>query len=227
MSTWILLATAEPSALRILCMSLKQEGYLIDQSFDGHKALDRISRFAYNIVLLDAALPKLSGIEVCKCVRETCDVPIIVFSHNGNTMDEIMSLEYGAHDYIIDPSNLLVFKARVKAILRRTIRKPIVPVQLSVGKLFLDTSTRSVKRNGITICLGAYEYELLKLFMLYPERLFTKEELLSAIWGSDNIKDYSLLAHGICRLRKKIDNDSNNLSYILSKRGVGYYFKSA
>jgi len=224
----ILLVDDEPLILKGLRFSLQQEGYEIDQAADGEEALEKIRENAYDLVLLDVMLPKLSGIEVCQQVRETSDVPIIMLTAKGEDMDKILGLEFGADDYMTKPFNILEVKARIKSILRRTavVRGP-QKTQLSEGGLFLDSQTRSVEVNGSPVNLTVKEFDLLQYFMASPGRVFTREELLENVWGYEYMGDFRTVDVHIRRLRSKIEPDPDKPQYVVTKWGVGYYFGHA
>ncbi len=224
----ILLVDDEPLILKGLRFSLQQEGYEIDQAADGEEALEKIRENAYDLVLLDVMLPKLSGIEVCQQVRETSDVPIIMLTAKGEDMDKILGLEFGADDYMTKPFNILEVKARIKSILRRTSSvRGSGKTQLSGGGLFLDAETRSVEVNGSPVNLTVKEFDLLQYFMASPGRVFSREELLENIWGYDYLGDFRTVDVHIRRLRTKIEPDPDKPQYIVTKWGVGYYFGNA
>ncbi|HPY37726.1 MAG TPA: response regulator transcription factor [Clostridia bacterium] len=228
MAIRILLVDDEPLILKGLRFSLQQEGYEIDQAADGEEALKKIRENAYDLVLLDVMLPKLSGIEVCQQVRETSDVPIIMLTAKGEDMDKILGLEFGADDYMTKPFNILEVKARIKSILRRTavVRGP-QKTQLSEGGLFLDSQTRSVEVNGSPVNLTVKEFDLLQYFMASPGRVFTREELLENVWGYEYMGDFRTVDVHIRRLRSKIEPDPDKPQYVVTKWGVGYYFGHA
>ncbi len=228
MAVRILLVDDEPLILKGLRFSLQQEGYEIDSAADGEEALHKISETPFDLILLDVMLPKLSGIEVCQRVRETSDVPIIMLTAKGEDMDKILGLEYGADDYMVKPFNILEVKARIKTILRRASgRREEKKPQLAGGGLFLDATSRSVEADGKPINLTVKEFDLLQLFMSNPGRVFSREELLETIWGSDYFGDFRTVDVHIRRLREKIEADPAKPLHILTKWGVGYFFGHA
>ncbi len=228
MAVRILLVDDEPLILKGLRFSLQQEGYEIDSAADGEEALEKVFGNQYDLILLDVMLPKLSGIEVCQRVRETSDVPIIMLTAKGEDMDKILGLEYGADDYMVKPFNILEVKARIKTILRRASgRREEKKPQLAGGGLFLDSVTRSVEADGKPINLTVKEFDLLQLFMSNPGRVYSREELLETIWGSDYFGDFRTVDVHIRRLREKIEADPAKPLHILTKWGIGYYFGHA
>ncbi len=228
MAVKLLLVDDEPLILKGLRFSLQQEGYEIDEAADGEEALEKLSRGAYDLILLDVMLPKVSGIEVCQRVRETSDIPIIMLTAKGEDMDKILGLEYGADDYMTKPFNILEVKARIKSILRRSVgRREQAKTQLVSEGLSLDSTTRSVEADGKPVNLTVKEFDLLHLFMSNTGRVYTREELLELIWGYDYIGDFRTVDVHIRRLREKIEPDAANPQHILTKWGVGYYFGHA
>ena len=228
MAVRILLVDDEPLILKGLRFSLQQEGYEIDSAADGEEAFQKITDNQYDLILLDVMLPKLSGIEVCQRVRETSDVPIIMLTAKGEDMDKILGLEYGADDYMVKPFNILEVKARIKTILRRASgRREEKKPQLAGGGLFLDSTSRSVEADGKPINLTVKEFDLLQLFMSNPGRVYSREELLETIWGSDYFGDFRTVDVHIRRLREKIESDPAKPLHILTKWGIGYYFGHA
>ncbi len=228
MAVRILLVDDEPLILKGLRFSLQQEGYEIDSAADGEEALQKILGNQYDLILLDVMLPKLSGVEVCQRVRETSDVPIIMLTAKGEDMDKILGLEYGADDYMVKPFNILEVKARIKTILRRASgRREEKKPQLAGGGLVLDSVSRSVEADGKPINLTVKEFDLLQLFMSNPGRVFSREELLETIWGSDYFGDFRTVDVHIRRLREKIEADPAKPLHILTKWGIGYYFGHA
>lgn len=225
MAKRILLVDDEPLIIKGLKFALEQDGYEIDTAFDGQEAVDKILSSAYDIVLLDVMLPKLTGIEVCQRVRESCDVPIIMLTAKGEDMDKILGLEYGADDYMTKPFNILEVKARIKSILRRTGTKaPVQKALFEADNLMLDVSSRSVAIDGREVNLTVKEFDLLHLFLANPGHVYSREDLLETIWGADYIGDFRTVDVHIRRLREKIEKDPAKPAFIMTKWGVGYYF---
>ena len=225
MAKRILLVDDEPLILKGLKFSLEQDGYETDTASDGEEALAKMRNGGYDIVLLDVMLPKLSGIEVCQNIRETSNVPIIMLTAKGEDMDKILGLEYGADDYMTKPFNILEVKARIKSILRRTGAAPEAPkLELTVRDITINIGNRSVVAHGEPVNLTVKEFDLLQLFMNNPGKVYSRDELLETIWGFDYLGDVRTVDVHIRRLREKIEKDSTKPAYIMTKRGVGYYF---
>jgi DNA-binding response OmpR family regulator len=206
---------------------LEQEGYAVDEASDGHTALEHIRAEEYQLILLDVMLPGMSGMDVLRQLRDTSDVPVIMLTAKGEDMDRILGLEYGADDYMVKPFNILEVKARIKSVLRRTTSKKQVQSNFTANGLFIDASSRSVKRDKTEINLTAKEFNLLWAMANQRGRVFSREELHDTLWKSEHESDgYDLRTVDvhIRRLREKIESDPANPRYILTKWGVGYYF---
>ncbi len=224
MAKRILLVDDEPLMLKGLKFALEQDGYSIDTAEDGEEAVKKMLSEQYDLVLLDVMLPKLSGIEVCQTVRAESDVPIIMLTAKGEDMDKILGLEYGADDYMTKPFNILEVKARIKSILRRTGDRDAGKLELERNGLTINIGSRSVTVNGEPVNLTVKEFDLLKLLMSSPGKVFTRDNLLETIWGFDYLGDFRTVDVHMRRLREKIEPDAANPKYILTKWGVGYYF---
>ena len=205
--------------------SLEQDGMEVDCAYDGEEALEMIRNKEYDIILLDVMLPKLTGFEVCQQVREFSGVPIVMLTAKGEDMDKILGLEYGADDYIIKPFNILEVKARLKAIIRRTSPKPKETARfIENGDMRLDCEGRRVYVAGKEINLTAKEFELLELLILNANKVYSRENLLKLVWGSDYPGDVRTVDVHIRRLREKIEEKPSDPKYVITKWGVGYYF---
>ncbi len=197
----------------------------VDCAYDGEEALEKIKNKEYDIVLLDVMLPKLTGFEVCQHVREFSTVPIVMLTAKGEDMDKILGLEYGADDYITKPFNILEVKARIKAIIRRTSPKPKDMVKtIESGDLKLDCEGRRVYVAGNEINLTAKEFELLELLVLNVNKVYSRENLLKLVWGTDYPGDVRTVDVHVRRLREKIEKNPSEPKYVHTKWGVGYYF---
>ena len=205
--------------------SLEQDGMAVDCAYDGEEALSYARENTYDIVLLDIMLPKLTGFEVCQQIREFSNVPIIMLTAKGDDMDKILGLEYGADDYITKPFNILEVKARIKAIMRRTEPKTAKAESVvEIGAVRLDCDGRRVYINGKEIGLTAKEFEVLELLMRNPNKVYSRENLLKLVWGSDYPGDVRTVDVHIRRLREKIEDNPSEPKFVHTKWGVGYYF---
>lgn len=208
--------------------SLEQDGMEVDCAYDGEEALEKAKQNAYDIILLDIMLPKLTGFEVCQQIRDFSNVPIVMLTAKGEDMDKILGLEYGADDYITKPFNILEVKARIKAIMRRTTPKKAEEAQIKIiesGDMRIDRDNRRVTIAGKEINLTAREFEVLELLALNPNKVYSRESLLKLVWGADYPGDVRTVDVHIRRLREKIETNPSEPRYVYTKWGVGYYFK--
>lgn len=212
-----------------LKFSLEQEGYEVDCAYDGQEAVDKCKEKEYDILLLDLMLPILSGYEVCQQVREFSDMPIIMLTAKGDDMDKILGLEYGADDYITKPFNILEVKARIKAIIRRNKKRSVsVPQEPKViisGKMKLDIEAKRLYIEDIEIKLTVKEFDILKLLAENPGKIYSREQLLTIIWGSKYPGDARTVDVNVRRLREKIEENPAKPEYVHTKWGMGYYFQ--
>ena len=228
MSYKILVVDDEKLIVKGIKYSLVQDEMDVTAAYDGEEALGYLKSDAFDLVVLDVMLPKLDGLEVLRQTREFSSVPVIMVTAKGDDLDKIMGLEYGADDYITKPFNILELKARIKAILRRSIKKMEVGENKAVLKskdLELDTDSRLVLIKGKEVNLTAKEFDLLALFMENPGKVYSRESLMSIIWESSSICDVRTVDVHIRRLREKIEENPGEPKYILTKWSVGYYFK--
>ncbi len=193
------------------------------------KALEKIREQEYDIILLDVMLPKLTGFEVCQQVREFSSVPVVMLTAKGDDMDKILGLEYGADDYITKPFNILEVKARIKAIMRRTRKRAPEKENRRIvqkGEFRLDCEGRRLNIAGREINLTAKEFDLLELMALNPNKVYSRDHLLNAVWGYDYPGDVRTVDVHIRRLREKIEQKPSEPKYVHTKWGVGYYFNA-
>ncbi len=228
MSQKILIVDDEPLLVKGLKYGLEQDGYTTEAAYDGKKALELQEKGNFDLIILDLMLPEIDGLEVCQKIREKSDVPIIMLTAKGEDMNKILGLEYGADDYMTKPFNILELKARIKAILRRASNKEakLGDQIIYVDDFIINTLGRKVTVNGKEINLTAKEFDLLILLATNPGKVFTREELLEIIWGYEYFGDLRTVDVHIRRLREKIEKNSDNYEYILTKWGVGYYFRN-
>ena len=223
----VLVVDDEKLIVKGIRFSLEQDGMEVDCAYDGEEALELAKNNQYDMVLLDVMLPKMSGFEVSQQIREFSNVPIVMLTAKGEDMDKILGLEYGADDYITKPFNILEVKARIKAIMRRTGRKNEEKASLRVIEnrdMRLDCDGRRVYIKNREINLTAKEFEVLELLMKNPNRVYSRENLLKIVWGSDYPGDVRTVDVHIRRLREKIEETPSEPIYVHTKWGVGYYF---
>ena len=227
MAQRVLVVDDEKLIVKGIRFSLEQEGMEVDCAYDGEEAVQKAKENEYDIILLDVMLPKLDGFEVCQQIREFSSVPVIMLTAKGDDMDKILGLEYGADDYITKPFNILEVKARIKAIIRRTKKKAPEKENRKVvekGDLHLDCDSRRLNIGGKEINLTAKEFDLLELMALNPNKVYSRDHLLNAVWGYDYQGDVRTVDVHIRRLREKIEANPSEPKYVHTKWGVGYYF---
>lgn len=228
MDTKVLIVDDEVLLVKGLKYSLEQDGYIIDVAYDGNEAVEKANHEKYDLIILDLMLPGIDGLEVCQKIREKSQVPIIMLTAKGEDINKILGLEYGADDYLTKPFNILELKARIKAILRRSHAKEtkIGEQVIQIDDFTINTLGRKLTVRGQDISLTAKEFDLLLLLASNPAKVFTREELLEIIWGYEYFGDLRTVDVHIRRLREKIEKNSSQAEYILTKWGVGYYFRS-
>ena len=226
MSKKALVVDDEKAIVKGIKFSLEQDDIVVDCAYDGQEALDMAKATEYDIILLDVMLPKLTGFEVCQQIREFSNVPIIMLTAKGDDMDKILGLEYGADDYITKPFNILEVKARIKAIIRRTVRTTDSAKVMTFGDLKLNEEYRRVFVKDKEINVTSREYELLELLASTPGKTYSREELLETIWGSDYPGDERTVDVHIRRLREKLENNPSEPRFVRTKWGAGYYFQA-
>lgn len=223
----VLVVDDEKLIVKGIRFSLEQDDMQVDCAYDGEEALAYARENQYDIILLDVMLPKLTGFEVCQQIREFSNVPIIMLTAKGEDMDKILGLEYGADDYITKPFNILEVKARIKAIMRRIEPQKNSKDAAKIienGDVRLECEDRRVYILGREISLTAKEFEVLELLMLNPNKVYSRENLLKLVWGTDYPGDVRTVDVHIRRLREKIEENPSDPKYVHTKWGVGYYF---
>lgn len=228
----ILVVDDEKLIVKGIRFSLEQDGMEVDCAYDGEEAIELAKRTEYDVVLLDVMLPKFDGFEVCQAIREFSEMPIIMLTAKGGDMDKILGLEYGADDYITKPFNILEVKARIKAIMRRNARKSGGNGRkenqiITAGDLRLDREGRRVFIGEKEINLTAKEFDLLELFVCNPNKVYSREALLSLVWGNKTTEsgDVRTVDVHVRRLREKVEPSPSDPKYVHTKWGVGYYFR--
>lgn len=220
MSTKILVVDDDPAIAEMLKMVLDREGFETMSVGDGAEAVQAVEREDPDLILLDLMLPSMSGIDVCRTVRETKTTPIIMLTAKTDTVDVVLGLESGADDYVTKPFKPKELVARVRARLRSQDEGP--EDVLHVGDLEIDVPGHSVTRDGEEIPLTPLEFELLRALASKPKQVLSREELLEEVWGYQHSSDNRLVNVHIQRLRAKIERDPENPSIVLTVRGVGY-----
>ena len=223
MTPYVLVVEDEDALATLLHYNLDKEGYVVGVAGDGEEALTMASERAPDLVILDWMLPKVSGIEVCRRLRgrsETRNVPIIMLTARGEESDRIRGLDTGADDYVVKPFSMIELPARVRAVLRR-IRPGLADDRITVGDIVIDRVAHRVKRQGKEVHLGPTEFRLLDYLMQHPGRVFSREQLLDAVWGSDVYVEARTVDVHIGRLRKALNGDVDG-DPIRTVRSAGY-----
>ena len=227
MATKILVVDDERVLVKGIKFNLESEGYQVEVGYDGEAAVELARGGAFDLIILDLMMPKIDGLQACMRIREFSNVPIIMLTARSEDTDKIIGFECGADDYITKPFNILELKARIRALLRRASGAVQARQQsrITVGGLTLDMEQRVAIRDGETVELTAKEYDLIELLMKNPRRVYSRENLMNVVWGYSYTGDYRTVDVHIRRLREKLERTPAEPEYIMTKWGVGYYFK--
>lgn len=225
----ILIVDDEKNIVEIIAFNLKKEGYQVIKAADGEEGLQKALEEDPDLILLDIMMPKMDGYEVCKKIREKKNTPIIMLTARAEEVDKVLGLELGADDYVTKPFGVRELMARVKANLRKSaVREEVaeepVPAEGNFGRLDINAERYEVRKDGKIIDLTLREFELVKFLSAQKGQVFTRETLLEKVWGYEYYGDVRTVDVTIRRLREKIEDTPNKPTYILTKRGVGYYF---
>ena len=229
-SPTILLVDDEESVRTVLAFPLEKDGYAVVQAGDGDEALRLFAEQPIDLVVLDLMLPRLDGLEVCKRLRATSTVPIIMLTARDDELDKVLGLELGADDYITKPFSIREFRSRVRALLRRA-RQPHLPgaesaeERIEADGLVIDIGRRLVEVRGEPVQLTYVEFELLRTLASSPGRVFSRRMLLEALWKSADYRDPRTIDVHVRHLREKLEAEPRTPELILTVRGVGYRFR--
>ena len=226
----ILLADDEQSIQTLLSFPLRKDGYEVTTAADGREALARFNETKFDLVVLDVMMPRMDGLEVCRRIRARHTVPIIMLTAKAEEIDKVLGLELGADDYITKPFSLREFRSRVRAALRRagmqTQAEPEADeVPLTVHELDIDPAKRAVRVRDEIVDLTFVEFEILNALARNPGRVFTRDMLLTRIWGDSAYRDPRTIDVHIRHLREKLETDPKEPEYLFTVRGVGYRFR--
>jgi DNA-binding response OmpR family regulator len=224
----ILVVDDEKIIVKGIKINLEKDGYEVETAYDGEEAVRMAYDSSIDLILLDLMLPKKDGFTVCREIRSFSDVPIIMLTAKSEDIDKILGLEYGADDYITKPFNIREVTARIKAILRRVdpARENSNNKEVIVsGDIVLDYNRRVVTVRNEKVELTGKEFELLELFLKNPGKVYTRENLLDIAWNFENHREIRKVDVHIRRLREKIEVDPADPKYIMTKWGVGYYYR--
>ena len=223
----ILVAEDETHLNQLIGGKLQAEHYSVDSCFNGQEALDYLAGAEYDAVILDLMMPVLDGLAALQQMRRAGNTtPVLLLTARSGVDDRVEGLDAGADDYLTKPFNILELKARVRALLRRAagVQRSQGAV-LTVGDLSLNTEERVAIRDGKTVDLTAKEYDLIELLMRNPRRVYSRENLMNVVWGYTYAGDYRTVDVHIRRLREKLEKNPAEPDHIMTKWGVGYYFK--
>lgn len=224
----ILVVDDEKLLVKGMRFNLENEGYEVETAYDGKTAVELARNGSFDLIILDVMMPEMDGLETCMHIREFSDVPVIMLTARSEDTDKLMGFEYGADDYVTKPFNILELKARIRALLRRSGSAAAAKKSslLTCGELSLDTEQRLAMKKGEVVELTAKEYQLMELFMNNPRRVYSREMLMDTVWGYTYAGDYRTVDVHIRRLREKLETNPAEPEYIMTKWGVGYYFKA-
>ena len=220
--TRVLVVEDEESYSDALAYMLRKEGFEVAIAADGNAALAEFDRNGADIVLLDLMLPGIPGTEVCRQIRATSSVPVIMVSANDDEVDKVVGLELGADDYVTKPYSPRELVARIRAVLRRGTEPDLAPMTLEAGPVRMDTERHVVTIDGEDVRLPLKEFELLEMFLRNPGRVLTRGQLIDRVWGSDYVGDTKTLDVHVKRLRAKIEPSPAEPVFLTTVRGLGY-----
>ena len=223
----ILVVDDEALLVKGIRFNLQNEGYDVITGSDGLGAVQAVREQNPDLVVLDVMMPNMDGLTACSKIREFSNIPIILLTAKADDMDKLMGFEHGADDYLTKPFNILELKARIRALLRRAnpVEKAVPSNNLTIGTISLDLDARNAYRNGTLADLTAKEFDVIEFLMRNPNRVYSREALLDTIWAYEYRSDIRTVDVHIRRLREKLEENPAEPKYILTKWGVGYYFR--
>lgn len=221
----ILIVDDEELLVKGIRFNLQNDGYEVVTGGNGADAVRLAADPEIGLIILDVMMPIMDGQEACRRIREFSDVPIIMLTAKTEDMDKLLGFEHGADDYLTKPFNILELKARIKALLRRSGRSE-ARNRITCGPITVDSTEKNAYKNGVLADLTAKEFNLVELLIRNPNRVYSREALLDLIWGDDYRSDIRTVDVHIRRIREKLEDDPAQPNHILTKWGVGYYFKA-
>ncbi len=227
----VLVVEDEANIVDILTFNLEREGYRVLSAYDGQAGLETAQREKPDLILLDLMLPRLNGFQVCRTLRESGDtVPILMLTAREEESDKVKGLELGADDYITKPFSIRELMARVKSNIRRS-DMPARPAEgaalIELGRLRLDNETATAYKDGSPLELSQREYELISFLAAHPDKVFSREELMEHVWNyAGYVGDVRGVDVAVRRLREKLEDDPANPRFVVTRRGLGYYFST-
>ena len=222
----ILVVDDEALLVKGIRLNLQNEGYEVITGSNGAEAVLAAKTQEPDLIILDVMMPEMDGLEACSRIREFSQVPIIMLTAKADDMDKLMGFEQGADDYLTKPFNILELKARVRALLRRTQAQTAAKTQLfQIGSISLDPNGRNAYKDGVLVELTAKEFDVIELLMRNANRVYSREALLDTLWAYEYRSDIRTVDVHIRRLREKLEENPADPQYIMTKWGVGYYFR--
>jgi len=224
----ILVVDDEALLVKGIRFNLQNEGYDVITGSDGLDAVKAVQEEQPDLVVLDVMMPNMDGLTACAKIREFSDIPIILLTAKADDMDKLIGFDHGADDYLTKPFNILELKARIRALLRRagsSSARQETGNTLTIGSIMLDLDARNAYRSGEMADLTAKEFDVIEFLMRNPNRVYSREALLDTIWAYEYRSDIRTVDVHIRRLREKLEENPAEPKYILTKWGVGYYFR--
>lgn len=222
----ILVVDDEELLVKGIRFNLQNDGYQVVTGTNGREAIELAHDPEVRLIVLDIMMPEIDGLEACRRIRDFSDVPIIMLTARTQDMDKLLGFEHGADDYLTKPFNILELKARIRALLRRSGGYEQQRSRITVGALTVDTQERNVYKDGVLVDLTAREFDVLELLIRNPNRVYSRENLLDLIWGYEYHSDIRTVDVHIRRIREKLETVPAAPEYVMTKWGVGYYFKA-
>ena len=222
----ILVVDDEELLVKGIRFNLQNDGYEVVTGTNGREAVELAHDPEVRLIILDIMMPEIDGLEACRRIREFSDVPIIMLTARTQDMDKLLGFEHGADDYLTKPFNILELKARIRALLRRSGGYETKRDRITVGAITVDTRERNVYKDGVAVDLTAREFDVVELLIRNPNRVYSRVNLLDLIWGYEYRSDIRTVDVHIRRIREKLETVPASPEYIMTKWGVGYYFKA-
>jgi len=218
----ILVVDDEPIVREVVVRYLERDGYSTLEAADGDHARELVERSAPDLVVLDVMLPGTDGLELCRWIRSTSELPVILLTARGEEADRIVGLELGADDYVTKPFSPRELAARVRTVLRRTEPRENAAERLAFGDVEVDAATRDVRKGGVPVQLTAREFDLLWFLARHPRRVFSRDQLMRRVWGYEAAVDTGTVTVHVRRLREKVESDPSQPRHLQTVWGVGY-----
>jgi phosphate regulon transcriptional regulator PhoB len=225
----MLVVDDEPDIVELVSYNLKKEGFDVASASDGEEALGMIKKGDFDFLILDLMLPRIQGMELCRILRndpKTAQIPIIMLTAKGEEVDRIIGLETGADDYMTKPFSPRELIARVKAVMRRLSEMAETPQVVRIGDLEINKETYSVSKKNVPVMLSSTEFKLLLYLVERKGKIFSRDQLLDAVWKDEAFVEPRTVDVHIRRLRTQVEDDPSEPKYIKTRRGIGYYVEA-